>query len=788
MVASVLVCGLLLAILPRPSKGENLLADGGFEAPADDGSKWSPIWSRTPNAGKAALDADSFHSGRQSLRITHGGELDWSVSQVKPTPVTPGDIMVISAWVKSQDTAQAQIGVITRAADGQVREWIYGAADTSGKHDWRLLTRRFVVPPDVTSVQFRITGAGKALLWVDEAGLEKQGSIMDSAKPLEGKTFELNNQQLRIVLDAATACLSVTDKRNGHTWRQEVRAGHDLVVKGARQQDGAILLDLWDVGGDMELGARLTLDPSRPKLDVSLNGQGPMLRNLPFPRPFVTDAGTWLVVPMNEGIIFPVDDATVGTMRLVTYGGHGICMPWFGVTDPASGAGVMAIIQTADDAQIAIDRDGGDGKLLYIQPAWDPSRRAFGYERRISYTVLDSGGYVAMAQQYREYARQTGLLKTLAEKRKKIESVDLLVGSANIWNWDMNKVDLCRQMKDLGMGRILWSGAGEPEELRQINQMGFLSSRYDIYQDLMDPAQFPNLQWTHPDWTTAGWPDDLTRRANGDWERGWEVEAKEGKAMIPCGVLCDRVAPPYARERIGKELATHPYHCRFIDTTTAAPWRECYDPRHPMTRTESREWKMKLLALVGDEFGLVTGSETGHDAAVPYVHYFEGMLSLGPYRLPDSGRAMLEYKAPTPEFLKYQVGPFYRVPLWELVYHDCVVSTWYWGDYNNKAPEVWPQRDLFNLLYGTSPMYMFTGQTWERDKALFAESYKRVCPVVRQVGYDQMLSHEFISADHTVQRTVFSGGTEIVVNFGKSAHVLADGRVVGPMSHAVVRR
>src|ERR1039458_4989056 len=37
---------------------------------------------------------------------------------------------------------------------------------------------------------------------------------------------------------------------------------------------------------------------------------------------------------------------------------------------------------------------------------------------------------------------------------------------------------------------------------------------------------------------------------------------------------------------------------------------------------------------------LVTGSETGHDAAVPFVHYFEGMLSLGPYRVPDAGRDM----------------------------------------------------------------------------------------------------------------------------------------------------
>ena len=46
---------------------------------------------------------------------------------------------------------------------------------------------------------------------------------------------------------------------------------------------------------------------------------------------------------------------------------------------------------------------------------------------------------------------------------------------------------------------------------------------------------------------------------------------------------------------------------------------------------------------------------------------------------------------------KFQVGWQYRLPLWELVYHDCVVAQWYWGDYNNKLPAIWDLRDLFNL-------------------------------------------------------------------------------------------
>jgi hypothetical protein len=50
------------------------------------------------------------------------------------------------------------------------------------------------------------------------------------------------------------------------------------------------------------------------------------------------------------------------------------------------------------------------------------------------------------------------------------------------------------------------------------------------------------------------------------------------------------------------------------------------------------------------------------------------------------------------------------------------LAQWYWGDYNNKAPEVWPRRDLFNTLYATPPMFMFDKGTWQKEKEHFVES------------------------------------------------------------------
>jgi hypothetical protein len=162
------------------------------------------------------------------------------------------------------------------------------------------------------------------------------------------------------------------------------------------------------------------------------------------------------------------------------------------------------------------------------------------------------------------------------------------------------------------------------------------------------------------------------------------------------------------------------------------------------------------------------------------------MLSLGPYRVPDSGRRMSQIVTNVPERVaKFQLGHQYRLPLWELVYHDCVVAQWYWGDYNNKLPALWDKRDLFNVLYGVPPMFMFDRKLWEQNKARFVQSYQNTCPHVRKVGYAEMTDHRFLTKDRNVQQTRFANGVTVTVNFGETAFTMADGKTLPAMGYAV---
>ena len=771
LLALTLCLGMARAACAAPP---NLLTNGDFAAgvsAAGIPTGWAPFWARQAGSGSMALDAETRHGGHASLKVTHTGTGDWSAAQAAQLLVKPGGIYRLSGWVKCEKLESAELSVVTRDAKGGVLDWSYAPAQTSGTHEWQLLSRRFVVPTGCATVQFRLIGAGPGTVWLSDAALVKEGAV---SAALHGKTLRLVNPVLDVRLAAGDGTLAVTDRRTGRTWHQSP-FGAGLIVRDARRLGAASArLTLRDMANDLTLHATVTLAPAAPELTVTLasDENGPVQQPVAFPPPFVTGKGTALVVPLNEGILYPVDDITIPPVSLVTYSGHGLCMPWVGVTDTKTGAGILAILRTPDDAHVEITRRlGGD---LFAQPAWEATKGRFGYARSLLYVFFPKGGYVAQAKRYRAYAQSTGLFKTLAQKRRENPNVDKLVGAVNVWNWDEDKVALCREMKALGMDRALWSSGGSPQEVAAINALGYLTSRYDIFQDVYPPDA--------PAWLNkAGWPQDLVWLPNGDWMKGWaDIQKKPDGTQVVYqgGVINSQRGLARAKLTVPADLKMTPYGCRFIDTTTASPWREDYNPAHPLTRSQDRHYKMALLDFCSGQEKLVVGTETGIDPSVPFVDYYEGMMSLGPYRLPDSGRDLMDYKTPTSDFLKFQVGPFYRIPLWELVYHDCVVAGWYWGDSTNKEPEAWDKRDLFNSLYGTPPLFLFDRAVWEKNKDHFARTYRTVCPLVRRLGYDQMLSHAFLTPDHTVQQTRWASGATVTVNFGDKPYTLRRGVVI----------
>lgn len=725
------------------------------------------LFTRVPQTGSAQWDATVRRDGAPTMRIVHTGQDDWAMDLGPAVPVLPGQALRLESNLRLNGAGRAALSYVMREGD-RVVNWAAGAVYLTTKEGWQPNAARWLIAPGITSVQPRLEGSGPVELWLGPVTLTRRQVPVASGEALAPAT--LSNDALLVTFDPRTLLAEVTDRASGRAWRQ--RPSNLPWMPGAIQRSHRSITVI-GVGPDGE--SRLSVEVSIPErgreLAWRIEGQGPLPEDLSVPGAWVSEASTEHVIPMNMGIGFRADDAAMEPQWLVGYGGHGLSMAWYGQVD--SGAGVLNVIDDPDDFILRIDRPTG---LLESQPTWRGQKGQFGYARRLRSIFLPRADVTALALRYRQEARAKGRLIPLADKAKANADVMRVARAANFWSWEGDKREMARLAYDAGFRNVLWSGGGTPEELKAIQALGFVTSRYDIYQDVMDPARFKDLSWVHPDWTTPMWPDHLVRDPDQDWVRGWVVQDKQGKDL-PCAVACDTEVLDLARDRISAELRSHPYEARFIDTTTASEYRECYDPRHPMTRTQSKQARMQLLQLVTD-LGLVTGSETGHEASVPHLVFYEGMMSLGPYRVPDAGTLPPKIYEQLPQnVLTFQLGPKYRLPLWQLVYGDCTVSTWYWGDFNNKHLGTWAIRDRWNQLYGTPPMYFTSPTQFRTHRAEFQRSYRETMRVIPLAAGQAMTAFRILTSDRTVQRTEWANGLQVTVNFGTSTWRDAGGEI-----------
>ena len=744
---------------------------------------WTMGAPRTWARDKDAIKLEKLPDG--GFEVRYASDTDWCVNGFPRIDVKRGDMFEMTcdteALADAPGLSPVGFSAILRDESGKEVSWSFGGGHAKPGES---VKTAFMVPRGVVTIQPRVLGRGAVGVRVRNLRVRRTGNILPASSVAHGGDV-LSNGLLCGIIDGARFC--VADGRTGRTWKPaDVQRIRDEEISRWQEPNGSVHIEFINPETLKRWRTSYRVEEDCPEVVVTVESEGEMKSSIAYPDAFATQKGDRLIVPMNEGISYPADEPDEIPGRLIAYGGHGICMAFFGVQDDATGAGWMAIIETPDDASMVAKRDA-ETKLWTLGPRWDDQKGKFGYARRVRYVFFDKGGYVAMCKRYRAYAKGIGLFKPFSEKAKERPLVDRLLGAANVWCWEKDKLAVVSNLVEAGIDRFLWSGGGTPEEVSAMAAMPkVLVGRYDCYQDVYYPDQLKKLG-RKSGCNTEAWPHDIVWNSadSNDWRHAWGVKAKDGEWTY-CAMMCDSVAPAYERRNVVEELKTKPYNTRFIDTTVASPWQTCWNPAHPMTRSDSRHWKMELLRILGDEFGLVVGSETGHDASVPFCDYYEGMLSLGPYRVPDAGRNIRQVWTNVPERVeKYQVGEKYRLPLWELVYHDCVCAQWYWGDHNAKLPDIWWKRDLFNVLYGTMGMYIVVNRQWPDERDRFVQSYRMTSPVARATGYSEMTGHRVLSADRKVQEGRFSDGTVVTVNFGDEPFELPDGETLPARGHRV---
>jgi hypothetical protein len=531
---------------------------------------------------------------------------------------------------------------------------------------------------------------------------------------------------------------------------------YDLALTRGQTQPLALAVELSLVGDEPALEVRLA---------CSTGAETPM-KAFQHPAPLFPPAPESYFMAMTDycdGRYLPVGDKLFRNRRLVGTGGD---MPWVAVTDGRQG--LIAITMTPADAFIQMQsRAGDEARLGFPGFGWDSSKGCFGGERVGRLVFYDRGGHVKACKIYREIAREQNLVRTLTEKAEANPDVLKLMGAVN-W-WGANGIGFVREAIAAGMTHGLANGRWSPEAMAEMARLGWLVGEYDNYVDIDDSPTIGRAK--------APVADHAVVKADGKLMEAWITRDKDMKPIHTYMKQCTAKQLECAQAIIPEVLKTYPYNARFLDVTPAEGPIECYSPTHPTTRASDLANRQALCRYVSQELRLVTGGEHGRYWSAPYLDYHEGMMGGGMYSWPAGYLTDPKDRAEiSQEYLDYGINPANRAPLYELVFHDCVVNYWYWGATNDYLHQVMPEltdrMTAMNILYGTPPMMWAHnhGLRWQipAERELMLTIYRNVCKLHEVIGTQEMVAHAFLSDDRLVQQTEFADGTLCTVNFGKT--------------------
>ena len=491
----------------------------------------------------------------------------------------------------------------------------------------------------------------------------------------------------------------------------------------------------------------------------------PRITEVRWPAPLVCDdPGSYAVITNLQGYLLPTDWPQEAP-KLPFNGQMASCsayMPWYGEVSPQGGY-LAYFRQSWDTAYEIVHPAGGPTRLIARHL---PSLGRMDAQRRVTYVFTGPGSdYNALCEQYRGFAEEEGLAVTLREKAARCPSLVRLIGSSVVHletkthlTPDSAYYDkrpggndklvpfahseaLLRKARAAGAGRMYLhlDGWGQPgydnqhpdylpackeaggwEGLKKLadacHDMGGLFGLHDQYRDYyLDAATYD--------------PDNAVQLADGTI---YEMARWAGGRQ---NYLCSALAPAYVKRNYEEIFAQGiEMDCVYLDVFTCNEPDECVNPRHVVTRAQCLTYRRQCFDYMLSR-GVLPSSEEVADWAMQSLVF----CHWAPYA-----------SAGIP------------VPLFNLVYHDCILIPWMLDKGSWGTPE--GQSGFLHALLNGGMGYL---KVELEDEALAKniEQCRVVSALQERVAHAKMCSHEFLSEDKNVQRTTFEGGVTVTVDF-----------------------
>ncbi|HTR80986.1 MAG TPA: DUF5696 domain-containing protein [Bacteroidota bacterium] len=440
-------------------------------------------------------------------------------------------------------------------------------------------------------------------------------------------------------------------------------------------------------------------------------------------------------------------------------------MSWWGFQKGKSA--MVVIVETPDDAAYKFNHPAGGPTV--IGPRWRESLGRLAYMRSVRFCFIPEGNYVTMAKRYRRYVMDKGQFVSLKEKIARDPLVAELIGTPQIRmsakrnyrpggfrydttnpgkNYEVTTFDerikQLRAYKAKGIARLCVTLTGWPymgydrqhpdalppapeaggwDGLKRwadaCKELGYIYDLHDQYRDYYTDAPSFDRQFAIHEQDTVTPATAFPGTRFGFWKEGYLpfMDHWDGGAMTYLDAR-------YALGHLIKNYQLILEHGiktegSYLDVFGYVPPTEDFNPEHPLTRAQCMEYRARCFDWVRANLGVV-GTEAGSDWVIPYVDYTTDAAG---------GRCI-------------------SVPLYELVYHDAVLT-----------PEGGMRDPLRCLLNGAYPDLP---HDIENKKAM--DFLRAIVALHKRVALLEMTNHEFLDKDHKRERTTFSDGTTVTID------------------------
>lgn len=495
---------------------------------------------------------------------------------------------------------------------------------------------------------------------------------------------------------------------------------------------------------------------------------------------FHNDSADWYtLINVQQGLLLPNNWKNKFEMPL--FGGKlyssDSYMPWYAQVKDDNG--YLAICEQPWDALYYVEHPKSS-IYTHIGLKWIASLDTISYRRSLRFIFMENTNYVKICKRYRQYVKEQGNFITLEQKKLTLD-VEKLIGAAIIHagiktNILPSSYFYDKENAENNCSIITYAQRGK--ELEEYYRLG-LSKAY-IHLDGWTDDGYDNK---HPDaleacedaggWTGLKKLENKVHQLGYSWGihdqyRDYYFDAASFSKDLSC-MNSDGTIPEYQVWAGGKQshlcatqilnfvkrnyenLKNHDIQLdgTYIDIFNCNAGDECFNTDHRMTRRDSFMYREKVLKYLMAN-NILTSSEEVVDWSIPsviFAHY-------APYDFMMRGQKADRNGVP--------------VPLFNLVYHECVIIPWIMEKYEEE------DYMLYALINGGIP-YLIREAPYKNIDGNFEKGIelttkekidrcKEVMRIHSKVAYEEMVSHCFLDKDFSKQQSIFSDGTTVTID------------------------